>query len=134
MAAAPFPADEPEPEPSTLERANAACELIGGFAGTLAGSPQTPPRAALAAMLYVLQTTVGDLTVMPDAAYLVNGWTNQRYLHPTGSNADLWHQCGRALGARQGAVLVKTAPASQGPARSPGTVSLPSNEATQGSD
>jgi len=66
-----------------------SCVFQGGFAGTLAGSIQTPNRACLEAMVFLLKHTFGLLVVKPDAAYLVNGIEKQRPLLDTGVNADL---------------------------------------------
>ena len=51
----------------------AACQLIAGFSGTVAGTVQTTPRAALTAFIFALRATCGPLLIKPDAAYLVMG-------------------------------------------------------------
>jgi len=69
-------------------------DLLWGMAGNLPGDIQSPPRACLQAMIQALTITTGDITVKPDAAYLVDGFQAGRHLRPEGLNADLWHQIG----------------------------------------
>jgi len=76
------------------------CSFMGGFAGNQPGPYQTPNRACLEAMVFILQSTTGALTVKPDAAYLVNGFAKGRHLNPQGPNADLWHSIGCLVTSR----------------------------------
>ena len=73
---------------------------LGAWYGSVPGDVQTPPRAALMALVQVLSTTSGDLLVKPDASYLVDGISKGRHLNAQGTHADLWYQVGRLMAAR----------------------------------
>ena len=73
---------------------------LGAWYGSVPGDVQTPPRAALMALVQALSTTSGDLLVKPDASYLVDGISKGRHLNAQGTHADLWYQVGRLMAAR----------------------------------
>ena len=83
------------------------CEMLAGFAGSVAGILQTNNRACLTAFIFILKHTTGDVEVVPDAKYLSDGCCRKRYNRPDGINADLWYQVGVLINERNGHVKVR---------------------------
>ena len=54
------------------------------------------------ALIYVIAHSAGPIEVLPDCAYIVNGWQRQRQMKSEGTHAELWAALGAAVAARPG--------------------------------
>lgn len=82
-------------------------QFAGGFASSLPGDEQSPNRACVDALAWILGASFGDLCIKPDSAYVVDGVNlRARLIKAEGSHADLWAQAGAAASRRHGNVTV----------------------------
>ena len=62
-------------------------QLLGGIAGTIEGVAQTSNRAALLALEFALDRFRGELEIVPDSRYVVDGINRKkRHMIPVGAN------------------------------------------------
>ena len=83
-------------------------QLLGGIAGTIEGVAQTSNRAALLALEFALDRFRGDLEIVPDSKYVVDGINRKkRHMIPVGANPHIWHSIGQKLLQHQQNLIVR---------------------------
>ena len=78
-------------------------DIRAGWYGCIADEPNTPARAALHALLFVLENTEGNAIVAPDCLYVIGGFEGLRDT-TAASHADLWWRIDRARTERSGGI------------------------------
>ena len=82
--------------------------VLGGVAANLPGPLQTANRAAVVALDFILSRFTGAFEVVPDSAYLVNGYNSGKHLEKiAGPNADLWSSVTQAAHDSATTVIVR---------------------------
>ena len=82
-------------------------EIWGGWYGPMIEPPFTVPRAELTALINIVQLTTGDITVVSDCRYVVDGFGRGRHRKPNGRNGHLWADLAAAIDKHDGSVRLR---------------------------